>query len=154
MKITTVYKIMGIAFILGSLVYFYFAWTNLNFAFPFFSGGMALGGIIFLTAGLVFLLSPIIKENKKRRLLQSGIPIETTFLSVDLNWHLEINNQHPYIIQSVGVDTNGQQRIFKSENIWFNPQPFIYQNQKIKVLIDPNNPKKYWMDISFLENKS
>jgi hypothetical protein len=38
---------------------------------------------------------------------------------------------------------------FKSKAIWFNPEKYI-QNRDIRVRIDPNNPRKYVMDTSFL----
>ena len=38
---------------------------------------------------------------------------------------------------------------FKSKAIWFNPEKYI-QSKDIKVRIDPNDPGKYVMDVSFL----
>lgn len=152
MRVNIVYKIAGIAFSLGSLVYFYQAVANLNFVWPWFSLAMSVGGICFLAAGLSFLVVPALQNRKKELLMQSGVTIEAQFLKVDFNWKYSINGQHPYIIFATGVDTNGQQRTFKSANIWSNPASLISPGQKIKVFIDPNKPKKYWLDISFLDN--
>ena len=40
-------------------------------------------------------------------------------------------------------------RIFHSENLWFDPTRFVKRKQ-VTVLLDPNNPKRYHMDTSFL----
>ena len=153
MRVTTVYKVIGFIFPLAGLVYFYVAWTNLNFATPWFSLAFAFGGIIFIVVGLAFGLTPVLAERKKQRLMQSGVTAEAVFLSVEINWRIAINNQHPYYITAKGVDYLGKERLFKSQNIWANPAAFLTSGQKMKVYLDPNNPKKYWLDISFLGNQ-
>jgi hypothetical protein len=39
--------------------------------------------------------------------------------------------------------------IFNSENIWFDPADHI-NTDEVTVLIERDNPKKYYVDISFL----
>ena len=40
-------------------------------------------------------------------------------------------------------------RVFHSENLWFDPSSFM-KRRKVTVLLDPNNPKRYYMDVTFL----
>jgi len=39
--------------------------------------------------------------------------------------------------------------IFRSENLWFDPSDHVTQ-EKIPVLVDEANMKKYWVDTTFL----
>ena len=110
-------------------------------------GGLGLafssigGGILFATrAG----------EKKKHYLLAYGNAIETDLQGVDRNTSVEINGQSPWRISSQWLDPQSNtMRIFHSENLWFDPSSFI-KRKKVTVLLDPNNPKRYHMDTSFL----
>jgi len=68
----------------------------------------------------------------------------------DRNTGVEINGQNPWRISSQWLDPKTNMvRIFHSENLWFDPSGFM-KRKKVTVLLDPNNPKRYHMDISFL----
>jgi hypothetical protein len=61
-----------------------------------------------------------------------------------------VNGRSPYHIISQSPDpASNTVRVFESENIWFDPSEYI-KEETIDVLVDPNNPRKYVMDISFL----
>lgn len=107
-------------------------------------------GMAFFLVGFCIVLYGIRKQRNKLYLLDNGKRIITTFNEVYLNYGLEINGRNPYQISSQWFDpqTNNMY-IFESENIWFDPTDFI-KTDEIMVLIDPENPKKYYMDISFL----
>ena len=51
-------------------------------------------------------------------------------------------------------DNNGEERTFKSENIWLNPERIIERNHIdiLPVYIDPKNPKRYYVSIEKIEN--
>ena len=69
---------------------------------------------------------------------------------VDRNTSVEINGKNPWRITSQWLDPNSNtMRIFHSENLWFDPTRFVKRKQ-VTVLLDPNNPKRYHMDTSFL----
>lgn len=96
-----------------------------------------------------FIYSKYRKNQLRIRLQQLWHRVETDFQLVDLNRSLTINWKHPYKIITKG-EVYGNIQTFKSENIWFNPEQYINKEEKITVLVDTNNPKKYRMDISFL----
>lgn len=110
-------------------------------------GGLGLafsgvgGGIIYATrAG----------EKKKHFLMAYGNAIETDLQGVDRNTSVEINGQNPWRISSQWLDPHSNtMRIFHSENLWFDPSSFV-KRKKVTVLLDPNNPKRYHVDVSFL----
>jgi len=115
-------------------------------------GVLVLGilGTVFFLIGFAIILYGLKKQKKKQHLLDNGKRIVTTFKEVYINYGLEINGRNPYQISSQWLDTEtNKMYVFKSENIWFDPKEFI-KTEEIKVLINPNDPKKYLMDISFL----
>lgn len=63
-------------------------------------------------------------------------------------------NMHSFVIICYARDNNGEERTFKSENIWLNPERIIERNHIdiLPVYIDPKNPKKYYVSIEKIEN--
>ena len=110
-----------------------------------FVGGLAL---LFFSIGFGMLLHSILRQSTIRRLRVSGERIETKVVSVELDKRVEINNRNPYRIVSQWTKGN-EVYVFRSENIWFDPSDYI-TNDKITVIVDPGNMKKYYVDISFL----
>jgi hypothetical protein len=45
--------------------------------------------------------------------------------------------------------TSNKVRVFHSENLYFDPTQYVNRKQ-VTVLLDPENPKRYHMDVSFL----
>lgn len=108
-----------------------------------------LGGVFFIIGAGIMLFSQL-NNSKKIHLTTSGEAIQADFQNVELNESISVNNTHPFRILAQWVNPNTSElHVFKSENIWFDPTNHI-KNKKIKVYIQPNNPKKYHVDISFL----
>ncbi len=101
--------------------------------------------LIFPGIGLIFIIiggtGILVKINKKR------LDIETV-----LNTSYRVNGRHPYnIICEWNNPLDGNKYIFKSKNIWINPENIIEEKniQQFPVYID-NNKKKYTIDIEIL----
>lgn len=115
---------------------------------------LSVFGAIFFLIGLIPLLIFRKKNKLKSVLYKTGREIKADFDSVSLNTHIKMNGRSPYVINAQWLDSISNTLYqFKSENIWFNPEPFI-NTDKISVYIDPNNLKKYYVDISFLPKKA
>ncbi len=107
-------------------------------------------GVVFFTIGGAVFLFNMKKKNKIKYLEQNGIKIETNFQSVEINHSYSKNGRHPYRIITHWINpTTSKLHILKSDNIWFNPSDYI-KTDKIQVLIDKNNFKRYSVDLSFL----
>jgi hypothetical protein len=107
-------------------------------------------GMIFFLIGFFIILFDKVKQREIRYLRENGKRISTKFAHVKFNNGLAVNGRNPFLIYSQWLDTNTNELyVFKSDNIWFDPTDFI-GTEPIKVMIDPKNPKKYYMDISFL----
>jgi hypothetical protein len=110
-------------------------------------GGM---GLVFAGIGAGILLGTRAGDKKKHYLMAYGNAIETEVQGVDRNTGVEINGKHPWRVTSQWLDPRSNtMRVFHSENLWFDPTKFVTRKQ-VTVLLDPNNPKRYHMDISFL----
>ncbi len=108
-----------------------------------------LGSVFFLTGGGIILYY-IRKKNILEHLKLNGKRIETDFQNVTLNTSFAVNGVNPFVIVSQWKNPRTSKiHIFTSDNIWFDPTEFI-KTDKITVLIDNENPKKYTVDLSFL----
>ncbi len=107
-------------------------------------------GALFFLIGFSVILKKRSKTKKKEYLTKNGIAVKARIQEVIINRSLKVNNRSPYQIYAQWNDpATSEEHIFKSENIWFDPTKHI-NGDEITVLIERNNPKKYYMDISFL----
>jgi hypothetical protein len=107
-------------------------------------------GLLFLTAGGIMIGITIRSASVMKYLEDFGREIRTEFQSVSVDTSVAVNGRHPYRIFSQWHDpAQNKMLTFKSKAIWFNPEKYI-QSKDIRVRIDPSNPKRYAMDISFL----
>ena len=115
-------------------------------------GSIILGGLgaVFAAIGTTILLVRRAGQRKKTYLMAYGNAIETDLQGVERNTALEVNGKHPWRINSQWLDPVANKlRVFHSENLWFDPAKFVTGKQ-ITVLLDPNNPTRYYMDVTFL----
>lgn len=107
-------------------------------------------GLVFAAIGLSMIFVRARGRKRAEWLHQHGRRMKTSFKGVELNNSVRVNGRCPYHIISQSPDpASNTVRVFESENIWFDPSEYI-KGETIDVLVDPNNPKKYVMDISFL----
>ncbi|MDE5631157.1 MAG: DUF3592 domain-containing protein, partial [Bacilli bacterium] len=113
-------------------------------------------GLIFLVIGGSVLIVKKKKSNLEKRLKENGTAIYATYVETIMDTSLKVNGKSPYnIICEWSDPSNNQKYIFKSKNIWFNPENTIAERniQQFPVYIDPSNIKKYAVDVeSLLEN--
>jgi len=83
-----------------------------------------------------------------------GRIVSTDLQAVALCRAVRVNGRHPYrIVSRWKRASTGRYYTFESGNIWFDPSPYV-EGRSIHVRIDPNNPRRYWMDISFLPDRA
>jgi len=112
-----------------------------------------LGAVFFAIGTSVFLFGRF-KSNKIEDLKRSGRPVRAAFQSVDKNTGFKVNGRSPYQISAQWQNpATAEIHIFKSDNIWFDPTNYIDRDE-LTVLLDKDNLKKYYMDISFLPKQA
>jgi hypothetical protein len=126
--------------------------ARINSFFSLWGASTILGGIgaVFFLVGFSIILFGSIKGKKIEYLRKNGIPIKAKVQSVKTNDSFEVNGRNPYQIYAQWKNpATSELHIFSSENIWFDPTDHI-KNDEITVLIEKDNPNKYYVDISFL----
>jgi len=113
-------------------------WNWFPFIFLFTHGGVGIGGLYWL--------------EKKRRLhqwlQQSGHEVQAKFTGIKETY----NKGRYYTVQCEWTDPyTNTLYTFESESSSKDPSGLIGPSATIRVLIDPNNPKRYWMDTAFLD---
>jgi len=113
-------------------------WNWFPFIFLFTHGGVGIGGLYWL--------------EKKRRLhkwlQQSGHEIQARLTNIKETY----NKGRYYTLQCEWSDPyTNTLYTFESESMSKNPSDLIAPGSTLRVLIDPANPKRYWMDTAFLE---
>lgn len=118
---------------------------------PVVFGGL---GVIFSGIGIALWSVILAKAKKKKWLLSHGQIVHAKIDSVSLDSTMRVNRQHPFRIYAQWHDTMKHMvHVFKSDPIWFDPEPHIHQ-KTVPVYIDPANPRKYTMDISFIPSST
>lgn len=115
-------------------------------------GAMILGGLgtVFTLIGGGIILVSAMMRSRDATLRQSGVPIETDFQSVELNEALTVNGRHPFRVLTQWLNpATSEVHVFRSNNLWFDPTKYLTGNP-ITVYIARGNPKKYYVDLSFL----
>lgn len=108
-------------------------------------------GVGFLLLGCVFVLPSVLAARRARELKMTGRQVYAEPVHVQVNGRLQINGVSPWQIVAQWVDpATSKLHQFRSENVWYDPSIFVAQQRQIRVLIDPNRPSRYHMDISFL----
>ncbi|WP_348704010.1 DUF3592 domain-containing protein [uncultured Neptuniibacter sp.] len=108
-------------------------------------------GLVFNIVGAVILVMMSDKTKLLAKLKVSGIGVQATIESVHLNQSLQLNGKNPFQVHAKWIDPDsGKEHLFKSINMWFDPSEQLIDSY-ITVFIEPNNPKRYAMDISFLQ---
>lgn len=107
-------------------------------------------GLLFSGIGGGMLYAAVLQVRKVEWLKQFGQPVQADLIGAEHNTSLEINGVHPYVVAAQWLNPmSGQVHVFRSENLRYDPTPYLTQ-KTLQVLIDPQNPKRYWMDLSFL----
>jgi hypothetical protein len=113
-----------------------------------------IAGSICIATGLAIYFYVREKAQSKAFLLKNGQLIQADITEIALNESIDVNGRSPFRIIAQWHDkTTNQIYIYKSANLWFDPKPFV-SSEKIQVYVDPNNPSKHHMDISFLPKKA
>jgi len=114
-------------------------------------GAIIVGGIggVFALIGIVYNVVIHLGHSRNRSLKQNGHLVAAKFVAVDMNRFVKVNNRHPYFIRCEWKDPlTGETHAFKSGFIWRDPSLLIDPMRKIDVYINPNNPRKYYVDLS------
>lgn len=114
---------------------------------PAIVGGL---GIVFFAIGAGILYGRRYLAARAEDLRRRGTPVQADYQSVERNTSLAINGRNPWrIVAQWKNPSTDELHLFHSQNLWFDPTTHINTKQ-ITVYLDRKNPKRYFMDVSFL----
>ena len=106
-------------------------------------------GIVFTGLAAGFVVTGVASRRRRAWLEQHGLRIDAKVTGVAIDSRIRVNHQHPWRIQAQWLDPQrNTMHLLQSEAIWFDPTDLLPAT--VGVWIDPNNPKRYWMDVGFL----
>lgn len=103
-------------------------------------------GLLFLVIGLICLMMLVRQINRSNRLLREGNCIMAEVSEIRRNYNITLNGRYPYRVIGRYRDMYGNIHIFKSRNLFFNPDALLKDNM-VKVYVDGDSFKYYYMDI-------
>lgn len=124
--------------------------------FSLWGGHLIMGGMGFtlFMVGFSMVVTNARKNKKTQTLKATGKRIKAKIKHIGLNTSHKVNGRSPYQIHAQWLNpATNKVHIFKSEYLWFDPTDYVNEDE-ITVLIDRNNPKKYYVDVSFLPQLS
>ena len=110
-------------------------------------------GMIFVIMGVSGIVIKIKNDIKEKSLKENGELIYAEYVETVLNTLYEVNGRHPYnIICEWNNPLDGKKYVFKSRNIWKDPESIIEERniKQFQVYINRENMKKYAIDIDVL----
>ena len=114
---------------------------------------LSVFGIIFGGIGAIGIMIQKNKSDAKNELfiLQKGKKLSLPNAAVVRNTSYAVNGVNPFMLSVQWLDPiSNMMYTFTSDNIWFNPSQLVADKKLIDVYIDQNNPKRYYVDITFL----
>lgn len=110
-------------------------------------------GLIFSAIGGIGLTRNYKKNKKYQELKETGEVIYAEYTQLDMNTTYSMNGKHPYnIICEWNNPDDGKKYIFKSGNIWRNPQSIIEERgiTQFPIYIDRHDIRNYLVDTDML----
>ena len=114
-------------------------------------------GLISLIIGVTGISAKARGKKSERRLKENGELIYADYVETIINTSYSVNGRYPYkIICEWTNPVDSEEYMFKSKNIWSNPEDIIEEKniKQFSVYIDKNNKKKYLVDIDILTELS
>lgn len=110
-------------------------------------------GLVFGGVGFGLAIADLHRHRVRRWLRDHGLHVQATYLGTFLDtsiadgginpWRLKCQWQHP---------TTGKVYLMHSDCIWFDPSSYV-KGDTLHVVVDPDNPRRYRVDVDFLPER-
>jgi hypothetical protein len=112
--------------------------------------GLVIGGLLFVL-GFYYFIRFSLSDNATRKLITSGKKIAAEFVEVGRNEKYRMGDNNPWVIRCRWTDgLNNQEYDFVSKDYTIDPAPYLNGRYHVDVFIDPSDPRRYYMDTSFM----
>jgi hypothetical protein len=110
-------------------------------------------GMVFLLIGGFLVARLLAARARRSRLQERGRRVEATVVGVQVNTKVRVQRRHPVALLARWQDPlTGRTWDFRSDDLWTDPTPAL-QATTIGVLVDPDDPRRYWVDTSALSGR-
>ena len=118
-----------------------------------FPAGLGLAGLTFLLVGAIGLAVLARKARLRHWLLENGRALNADYDGCGLQTSLEMNGRHPYVVHCHYTDSATRTIYnFRSEGLWFSPASLLEGRRTVRVLVHPDDYRKYYVDLGDLTN--
>lgn len=104
-------------------------------------------GTVFSFLGGSLAAIPLLMDRKRQQLKENGTAFWADFVEVRYDPTINVNGRNPYRVAAQGLNPlTGKIEAFSSDPIWVDLTQQLKGHQ-VKVLIDPKNPSRHWIDL-------
>ncbi len=115
----------------------------INYLVSMITGGV---GIVFFLIGMGFTVALVSSRKNRARLLATGRKVYGTVVGWHYNTAVSVNGRNPFVLDVEYEDPfSGETKQYRSGNLWENP--YGCEGKPIAIYLDPENPRKYYVDI-------
>lgn len=105
--------------------------------------------IPFLVVSIILIVVMVSRNKRFSRIYEEGKRITAEVTGGRINRNYSVNNRHPWRMECRYEDTfSGEEHVFKSGNVWFDPNQYI--GRPISVYILDGNFSNYYIDVDSL----
>lgn len=105
--------------------------------------------IPFLVVSIILIVVMVSRNKRFSRIYEEGKRITAEVTGGRINRNYSVNNRHPWRMECRYEDTfTGEEHVFKSGNVWFDPNQYI--GRPISVYILDGNFSNYYIDVDSL----
>ena len=106
--------------------------------------------IPFLVVSIILIVVMVSRNKRFSRIYEEGKRITAEVTGGRINRNYSVNNRHPWRMECRYEDTfSGEEHVFKSGNVWFDPNQYI--GRPISVYILDGNYSNYYIDVDSLD---
>jgi len=111
---------------------------------------VVITGLVFVFLIYIF-IKYTLTDLANKKLIKTGMKIEADFVAVDRDERIKIKGESPWIIRCSWIDNrNNQKYYFVTKPYTIDPAPYLNGRYHLDVFINPADPKKYFIDTSFM----
>ena len=129
--------------------------ARLNFEPVLWGPSLAFGGIgcVLATIGASILGVKARRRHVRAWLAESGARVKATYAGAFYEKTFDVFGRSPWRLLCKWKHPATQEvYLLRSDRIWFDPAPFV-KREALDVLVNPDKPNQYYVDISFLPAK-
>ena len=105
--------------------------------------------IPFLVVSIILIVVMVSRNKRFSRIYEEGKRITAEVTGGRINRNYSVNNRHPWRMECRYEDTfSGEEHVFKSGNVWFDPNQYI--GRPISFYILDGNFSNYYIDVDSL----